>query len=151
MVSSQPALRPSRPHLHLKGFQCPVCEQPIPNERAEQVRSWMEARERELVDAVSTRLKEQFAADTAKITAENEAKALKENQETVLKERLQEQREALEKDKATALNAKDAKHFDENQKLKEKLDEALRKLEQKTAEEPAEGAEVEMVVSPVMV
>ncbi|QOZ07505.1 hypothetical protein XH96_08180 [Bradyrhizobium sp. CCBAU 51765] len=232
-----------------------MCEQPIPNEKAEQVRSRMEARERELADAVGARLKEQFAvervkieanaramveqakkesavaleavrneaaakelaarqegekvgqaaaqqqinalrqantelqastrqqietltqanvdvraaaqqqvalaergkteveaaareriaaAETAKITAENEAKALKHNQETVLKERLQEQREVLEKDKAAALNAKDAKHLDENQKLKDKLDEALRKLEQKTAEELGEGAEVDL-------
>jgi hypothetical protein len=73
MVSPQPALRPSQPHLHLKGFQCPVCEQPIPNEKAEQVRSRMEARERELADAVGARLKEQFAAERVKIEADARA------------------------------------------------------------------------------
>jgi hypothetical protein len=232
-----------------------VCDQPIPNEKADQVRARIEARERELAEAVSARLKQQFAAErvqieanartmleqtrtdaaaaleralkeaaervksareegakagqaaarqqidaltqanadlqastkqqienltqanaearaaarqqialvesaraeaevtarqriaaaeTAKISAENEAKALKENHEILLNERLQELREAMEKDKASAVNARDAKHFEENQKLKDKLDEALCKLEQKTAAELGEGAEVDL-------
>jgi hypothetical protein len=246
-------MRSSQPHLHIEGFQCPVCDQPIPNEKAEQVHARMEARERELSEAAGSRLREQFvaervqieaharatveqarkegaaalevteaaekeasarqegekigqaaarqqldalrqanadlqasthlqietltqanadvraaaqhqialaergkleteaaarerivAAETAKTTAENEARAMKENHEAVLNERLLELREASEKDKTTALNAKDAKYFDENQKLKDKLDEALRKLEQKTANELGEGAEVDL-------
>jgi hypothetical protein len=85
------------------------------------------------------------AAETARLAAESEAKAAKENHETVLNARLQEQREALEKDRASALGARDAKHFEENQKLKDKLDEALRKLEQKTADELGEGAHVDLL------
>jgi hypothetical protein len=38
---------------------------------------------------------------------------------------------ALEKDKTATLNAKEAKRFEDNQKLEDELDEALRKLEQK--------------------
>jgi hypothetical protein len=256
MVSPQSVLRSSQqPHIHVSGLQCPVCDQPIPNEKVERVRARMEARERELAAAVSARLRQQFAAErvqiegnarkvleqtrteaaavleravketaekvksareegakagqaaahqqiealtqahanlqastkqqietltqanaearaaaqqqiavaenarteaeeaarrqiaaaeTAKINAEREAKALKENQENILNDRLQEVRESLEKDKASALNARDAKHFEENQKLKDKLDEALRKLEQKTAAELGEGAEVDL-------
>jgi hypothetical protein len=61
-----------------------------------------------------------------------------------MNERLQEQREALENDKTVALNARDAKHFEDNQKLKDKLDEVQRKLEKKTADELGEGGEVDL-------
>jgi hypothetical protein len=314
MAIVQSVLRPSQPHAHIQGAQCPVCDQPVPNEKADQVRARIEARDRAAAETVTLRLKEQFAAEraqieasgraalekaqregaagieavrkqtaaaielvksqaeqkqatareegvkaaqaaaqqqiaalarakadadaaakqkiealtqanadaraaaqqqvkvaqaaaqqqitaltqakadadatarqkiealtranadahaaaqeqvaqaerakaeveaaareriaaaeTAKLTAESAAKNLKENHEALLNERLQEQREALEKDKATALNARDAKHFEENQKLKDKLDEAVRKLEQKTAEELGEGAHLDLL------
>lgn len=267
MASPQPALRPSQPHIHIQGALCPVCDQPIPNERAAQVQARIEARDRAAADAVALRLKEQFAAErvqieanararleqtqregaaaieaiktesaaaidlvrreaqakeaaareegaktaraaaegqiaaltqamhdsesaandkiaeleranaqvraaaqeqvaqairgkaeveaaareriaaaeSAKLAAESEAKAVKDNHETVMSARLQEQREALEKANAVALNARDAKHFEENQKLKDKLDEAVRKLEQKTAEELGEGAHLDLL------
>jgi hypothetical protein len=69
MALSQPALRSSQPHIHLKGEQCPVCDQPIPNEKAEQVRFRMEARDRELSDSVGARLKEQFASERVQFEA----------------------------------------------------------------------------------
>src|ERR1700704_410316 len=69
MVSSQPALRPSQPHIHISGLQCPVCDQPIPSEKADQVRERMETRERATSEAVSARLKEQFAHERTQIEA----------------------------------------------------------------------------------
>ncbi len=267
MAAAQPALRPSQPHLHVQDALCPVCDQPIPNEKADQVQARIEARDRAAADAVAARLKEQFAAErvhidakaravlektqkegaaaieavkkesaaaiefvkgeaqrreaaarnegaqaaqataeqqiaaliqaksdaderakqkiaalelantdvrasaqkqvaqaerakaeteaaareriaaaeAARLAAESKAKAVKENHDTLLNERLQEQREALEKDKATALSARDAKYFEDNQKLKEKLDDAVRKLEQKTADELGEGAHLDLL------
>lgn len=267
MASPQPAWRPSQPHIHLKGSVCPVCDQPVPNEKAEQIQARIEARDRAAAEAITLRMKEQFAAErvqieanarvvleqaqregaaaieaikkessaaiellkneaqqreaaareegskaarsaaqqeivalarakadadaaakekietltqananvraaaqeqinqairgkaeveaaareriaaaeAAKLVAESEAKAAKENHEAVMNERLQEQREALEKANAAALSARDAKHFDENQKLKDKLDEAVRKLEQKTADELGEGAHLDLL------
>lgn len=293
--SSVSALRSSSPHIHTAGAHCPVCDQPIPNEKAEQVRARLEAKEREASDAVAARLKEQFAservqieanaralveqarrdglavaeaikaessareaaaaetsqqqiaaltnenaairaqaqediaavasesaqreaaareegskaghaaaeakieelmqsnidqaanarkriealeqanadvivttqqkiveaerlkteaeaaardviaaAEAAKVAAEADARKLKEQHEATLAERLLEQREALENDKTAALNARDAKHFQENQKLKDKLDEVQRKLEKKTADELGEGGEVDL-------
>lgn len=313
MAPQVSALRSSPPHIHTLGTQCPVCDQPIPNEKAEEVRARIEAREREVSDAVAVRLREQFAAERvqieangrtavdqakrdgiaaveaiktetakretavreaaqqqidtltrtnaeaqaaakqeieavlgaaaqreaaareegskagqaaaqdqiktlqqanaeqaaaakeqieglkhshaeqataakkqiddlkqanadvhaaaqqkietaerakaeteaaarerviaaekAKVAAENAAKALKEQQEALMNERLQEQREALEKDKAVALSAKDAKHFEVTQKLKENLEEVQRKLEKKTADELGEGGELDL-------
>lgn len=83
-------------------------------------------------------------AQEARKAAEVQAQALKESQEAALNARLHEQREALEKDKTSALNAKDAKHFEETQKLTGKLAELQRQLEKKTADERGEGAEIDL-------
>lgn len=295
MATSMSALRLSASHIHLVGTQCPLCDQPIPNEKAQQVQARLEAKEREVSDAVAARLKEQFAAErvqieanarvsvehakregsaiveaikaessareaaaaetslqqiealtnansalqaqaqrdiatlknevaqkeaaaraegakagqaaaqteiaklkqestdmaaiaqkrievleqanadvlaaaqqkvteaerlrgeaqaaareriaaaeAAKTAAEAETKMVREQHETTLAVRLQEQREALEKDKTASLNARDAKHFEENQKLKDKVEEVQRKLERKTADELGEGGEAEL-------
>jgi hypothetical protein len=84
-------------------------------------------------------------ARQGKAAAETELQGLKEAQETALNERLHEQREALEKDKLNALNAKDAKHFEETQKLTGKVGELQRALEKKTADERGEGAEIDLL------
>jgi hypothetical protein len=285
MTFPQPTFRPSQPHIHFKGELCPVCDQPISNEKAEQVHIRINARDRELSDAVGARLKEQFAAERVQIeanarvqtdrlaqdhavameatkadaarkeaaaqetsqrqidklmranadlqalaneqiatvraeAAQKEAAAHEEGskaahsaaqqqiadltqaktdadaaakqrialleqansdvraaaqQQVALAERakaeaetaaveriaaaeaarlaaesgvdarLQEQRDALERDKAAALNERDAKHFENTQKIKDKLDETVRKLEQKTAEELGEGAHLNLL------
>ena len=295
MASSMTALRSSASHIHVVDAQCPLCDQPIPNEKVQQVQARLEAKERELSDAVAARLKEHFAAERvqieanarasveqanrenatkleaakvesakreadaaevsrqkiealtnantelqaesqqeiaavknemaqkeaaaraegakaaqalaedeinklkqanadqavtaqrriesleqanadvlsmaqqkiadaerqkaeaeaaardriaaaerAKAVAEADARMVKQQHEATLNERLQEQREALEKDKTAALNARDAKHFEENQKLKDKFEEVQRKLEKKTADEVGEGGEVDL-------
>jgi hypothetical protein len=70
MTVLQTSLRPSaKAHIHATGDLCPVCDQPIPNEKADQVRARMEARERELSAAVSAQLMEQFAQERAQIEA----------------------------------------------------------------------------------
>jgi len=69
MAASQPAVRSSQPHIHISGLQCPVCDQPIPSEKADQVRARMEARERDLSDSLRAKLKEQFAKERMQIEA----------------------------------------------------------------------------------
>ena len=44
----------SRLQLHLAGEFCPYCEQPISNEKAEQVRARAKAKERELSESVGS-------------------------------------------------------------------------------------------------
>lgn len=295
MASTASALRSSTSHIHLVGSQCPLCDQPIPNEKAQQVQARLEAKEREVSDAVAARLREQFAAERvqieatgrasveqanrdnaakleavkaesskreadaaeasrlqiealttantnlqaqsqrelsdlkgeiaqkeaaaraegarsvevakaaevetlklahaeqaassqrrietleqanaevlasaqqkiadaerikaeteaaardriaaaekAKTDAESVAKTVQEQHEATLNARLQEQRDALDKEKTTALGAKDAEHFKENQKLKEQVDSLQRKLDNKTAAEIGEGGEVDL-------
>jgi hypothetical protein len=69
MAAPQTAVRSSQPHIHISGLQCPVCDQPIPSEKADQVRARMDAREREVSESVSARLKEQFAQERVQIEA----------------------------------------------------------------------------------
>ena len=57
----------SRLQLHLAGEFCPYCEQPIPNEKAEEVRARTEARERELSESITARLTQKFALEKAQI------------------------------------------------------------------------------------
>jgi hypothetical protein len=45
------------------GLQCPVCDQPIPSEKADQARSRLETREREVSEKVVARLQSQFAQE----------------------------------------------------------------------------------------
>ena len=220
MAQPQPSLR-SAPdqHIHVAGAFCPVCDQPIPNEKAEQVRARLKENERELSDAVTLRMKEQFAQERAQIegnaravleqtqkdaaeaiekvktdsaasvtaareegkkvaalaaqqqidslTAANAAlqtttkqqladaesqknvavrqlETLKADHENIVNQRVQQAREALEKDKVDALKVKDSQHAEETRKLTDKLEDFKRQLEKKRADELGEGAEVKL-------
>lgn len=223
MAATQPAFRHSRePHIHVAGLTCPVCEQPIPNEKSEEVRVRLEARDKQLSDTAVMRAAQQFATEkaqleaaakqilervrkenaealtklanetTAKVAAARDegskaaqaaaqeriatlektgrerdadwrdkitkvegekqsalrrCETLKATHEDAVKERVQEAREVLEKDKTDALNAAQAAHTAETQKLTGKLEDLKRQLEKKTAEELGEGAEVKLFES----
>jgi hypothetical protein len=90
--------------------------------------------------------KDKAVADARAKIAEVEGKLskLSEQHEKTLKEELDSQREILEKAKDDAINARDAKFFDENQKLKKTVSELQRDLEKKTNEELGEGAEIDL-------
>src|SRR5216683_2262875 len=83
-------------------------------------------------------------AEQAKQTAALELHQLKQNHETVVNQRVQEVRDALEKDKIDALNAEKAKAFEETLKLQGKVQELQRQLDNKSAEELGEGAEIDL-------
>jgi hypothetical protein len=89
---------------------------------------------------------EQLAIEAAEKTREAESKlaTLTSQQEAMVLEKLNEQRELLEKAKDDAINAEKAKAFDEHQKLSTRVNELQRALEKKTNEELGEGAEVEL-------
>ncbi len=82
---------------------------------------------------------EQAAAET-KAELEGQVRTLSASLDT----RLQEQREALEKDKDAAVNAEKSAAFEANQKLADKVTELQRALEKKTAEDLGEGAEIDL-------
>jgi hypothetical protein len=66
---AQPIARSSEAHVHISGPHCPVCEQPIPSARADQVRARIETRERQVSESVSARLKEQFTFERERLEA----------------------------------------------------------------------------------
>lgn len=90
---------------------------------------------------------EKDAALTAKASAEAQILAMKEGQDKVVAERTQEMRDALEKSHQVAINAAEAKHFEEAQKVKTQLADVTRQLDNKTAQELGEGAEVDLFES----
>lgn len=220
MPAPQNALRsvPSD-HLHVAGEVCPYCDQPIPNDRAQEIQEKFKAEARAQSEALKRQTTEQLARDrqqieaTAKAAVEkaqndsaaaiekikaegqaqqaaaraegakaaeaaaqerinsltaanaalqaanaeklaeaerqkNEAvgqvEALKASMDSAVNQRAQEIREALEKDKADTVNTIKSDHFKETQKLNEMVQSLQRRLDQKTAEELGEGAEVDL-------
>jgi len=202
MASTQPLRQ--QPHVHPLRETCPVCDQLIPNEKAETVRARVAAMNdaakaaaaqqvaaerariqaaaaadiekarqdsaaqvKKVIDEAASKeagaraagkaaaeaaLQERLAetersklgAETAAKAAHAELAALKADRDKTIGERVQEAREALEKDKADALNAEKARSSEETQKLTSKLEALTRQLEKKTTEELGEGAEVKL-------
>ena len=83
-------------------------------------------------------------AEKSKREAAGQVEAFKASQATELSERIQEVREAMDADKTNSLNAADAKHREDTQKLRAKLEDLTRQLEKKTANELGEGAEIDL-------
>lgn len=94
--------------------------------------------------AAKAALHEKQAALAAKATAEQQIEALKESQEKAVAERTQEARDALEKRHLEVLNGERSKHFEETQKIQSQLADVQRKLDNKTAQDLGEGAEVDL-------
>jgi len=83
-------------------------------------------------------------ANAARLAAEEEAKTVKQNQETVIAARVQEVREPLEKAKTEAVQAAEKRHLDDRHAWQAKFEELQRKLDDKTAAELGEGAEIRL-------
>ena len=192
MAAPQPALSPSaRPHIHVAGERCPYCDQPIPNEKAAEIRARAEADKRKQTEALTAELKQRFAREKEQVQAaareegkklaesaaqqqitalakqnatlqtttrqqlaqaarEKNALAaqvndLKANRDEEINKRVTEAREAMEKDKQAAVNKQAAKDFEEKQKLTTMVQDLKRRLEQQTANQLGEGAEIDLL------
>jgi hypothetical protein len=73
MAPAQSALRSLDEHVHAFTETCPTCEQPIPNERAKEIRARAAALEKRLADAAEVRAAQRLAEQKAEI--EGAAKA----------------------------------------------------------------------------
>lgn len=115
-------------------------------EKAARVAAEREAKARaegqNAAEAASTR--KLAAAEKAKQEAERQLANLKTSAQGELETRLRQQRESLEKAQAASLNIEKAKAFTESRKLEEKLAAMQRQLQQKTADQLGEGAEVDL-------
>ena len=83
-------------------------------------------------------------AEAKVLVAEQQIATLNENFETQLNQRLQDQREILERAQTDAVNAEKSAAFEEKMKLSGKVEELQRALDKKTAEELGEGAEIDL-------
>jgi hypothetical protein len=84
------------------------------------------------------------AAEAKANEAEEQVRTLQRSKEAELAGRLKEQREALEADKVLAVNAEKSTAFQLNLKLSNKIEELQRQVDNKTAEELGEGAELDL-------
>lgn len=94
--------------------------------------------------AAAANAAEVAAAKEARDEAERQLAASQSAQETVLAQRLQEQREAFELDAQKRVNAEQSKAFEDKQKLEGKVEELKRQVQQSRSNDLGEGAEVDL-------
>ncbi len=104
----------------------------------------LEAANAALQEAMNERI---AAAEQQTRAALSQYEALVADQEQIIAQRLQDQAELIEREKQEAVNAVNAKHFEETQRLTGKLEDLARQLERKTANELGEGAEIDLFES----
>ena len=113
--------------------RCPLCDQALPDHlTAEDLEARLLEREAKAAKAQEARVRADIEKELAPKTSQAIAEALT------------QQREALDKSKADAVNLAKAEEFEKNQKLQKKLDELQRQLHQKTSNELGEGAEIDL-------
>jgi hypothetical protein len=83
-------------------------------------------------------------ADARALGYQDQAERMKDAHEADVVQRLNEQREVLEKAQSDAVNAQKSASFQKELKLQEKVDQLQRALDNKTAEELGEGAEIDL-------
>ncbi|MBX9865109.1 MAG: DUF2130 domain-containing protein [Hyphomicrobium sp.] len=88
--------------------------------------------------------KKAAAAEIGKAAAEKKVVELQASQEEAINARVVEVREAMENAKTEAVNSERSKNFEEKLKLEGLVADLQRKLQNKTAEELGEGAEVQL-------
>jgi hypothetical protein len=106
-------------HLHAVGDICPLCDQPIPHDRADEIAERLEAREREQSAAITSRLTERF--ETEKIEALEAARLEAEQKVATARE---EARLAAEAQLKAKIDAAEQAHAIAQAALRAKSDEA---------------------------
>ena len=152
MTSLHTTTHATNPHVHFDGEQCPLCGQPVPNDRLAELRRRIASGEQQRQAEVDARIAEETAAlgtklaeiETARLVAEKRMVEVEASHEVTMAAKLLETRTALEKDRDTAVTAERVKAFEDKQKLENALTDLQRQLQQKTAGELGEGAEVDL-------
>jgi hypothetical protein len=140
---------------------CPYCGQPITRKEFDEIRARIEAEERQRIAGIEQTLKDRFAKEKAHAetaakaaiekarreaakAADQRVKAAMANQEAVIAQRLQAQKQVLDKATAEAVAAEKVKAFEEKTRLNQQLAEMQRRLEARTAHQIGEPAEVDL-------
>src|SRR3954469_25536201 len=73
-VSQSSALKsPAQPHFHFSGQTCPYCDQPIPEEKLQEISGRIEAKARERLAEETNRLRDQFIRERQQADANAKA------------------------------------------------------------------------------
>ena len=83
-------------------------------------------------------------ANRERLAAFHRYEALRSDHDTIVEQRMEEAREAMEASRTEAVNALKMEYFEEKQRLTGKLEELARRLERKSADERGEAAEVHL-------
>ena len=68
MPASEPALQSvPEPHINASIDTCPMCDQPIPNEKAVEIRTRMEAQQHRALEDANARADQRIAAERERI------------------------------------------------------------------------------------
>lgn len=105
-----------------------------------------EAKQRQLdTETQLARLRSELEdAEIGKGALTEELKAAQETKAAEIAQAVEFVREALERDKVTALQAEESKHFDERQKWKDTVDKLQRQIEKQSTQDLGEGAELKL-------
>src|SRR5262245_26418938 len=86
-MATQPSpLRPTEPHIHLAGANCPTCGQPIANEKMSEITAKLVARDQQTASTVRGQLERDYAIRIEKLANDNAATVERLKQEAVDRE-----------------------------------------------------------------
>jgi hypothetical protein len=108
------------------------------------LREAVEASQASLRDTLAEKDKALTEAQTKSAEAEGKLAQLSQQHEFALKQQLDAQRDILDKSKDDAVNAANAKAFEEKQKLQNQVNDLQRTLDKKSVDELGEGAEIDL-------
>ena len=145
MAASNPALQSvPEPHIHALGETCPMCEQPIPNEKAREVRARAAAQQRSADDAASARANKQIAAEKERLEAEANARfeELRKQKDSALETAAAESAARVEAARTEARKAAEAAHREQVANAVKAKDAAEASAAQKVAEAETQREQV---------
>ena len=168
MATARVNERPMRRHTHepnghaLEGTErCPWCGSAISRTEFERIKNEVAKQARARIAKVEKSLNQRFTAEldavkqkaaelaqqqikkAAKAT-EQQLKKIAAERDAVVKARVEAERESAAKRLAAAVNAEKVRHYTEKTRLTEQLAEMQRKMEQKTAHQLGEPAELDL-------
>ncbi len=136
MSAQSSPLRTTEPHLHVASARCPTCDQPVANEKLNEITAKLTARDQQTASAVRDQLHKDFASRIAQLDANAKAelqRVANDNAATV--EKLKQ--DAAEREAAARREAEAA--------LQEKLAEAARQRREVEDANAAMHAELQTV------
>ena len=151
-------------HAHTGVKACPTCEQPVPNERFEEIQKRFQQMERAQAEKMHAQLERERrqietaarsagfkAAEAANLEKLAEAERLKneavsraENLQADMEAAVDQRVQAVEAAKAKEVSTIKAQHLKETLKWKEKAESLQRDLDQKSANDLGESAEMDL-------